>query len=83
MSERFLSSEEYDEQAHQLYNDGDYEGALEMLKEGLFVIPQCRRVMCGAGLRSSGQGGICVGEAGIRACSRPRQWARGRLGGPR
>ena len=31
MPEGFLSSEEYDEQAHKLYNDGDYEGALEML----------------------------------------------------
>ena len=35
MAERFLSSEEYDEHAHKLYNDGDYEAALEMLKEGL------------------------------------------------
>ena len=33
MPERFLSSEEYDEQAHLLYNNGDYEGALQMLKE--------------------------------------------------
>ena len=31
MPEGFLSSEEYDEQAHQLYNDGDYDAALEML----------------------------------------------------
>ena len=39
MPERFLSSEEYDEQAHRLYNDGDYDGALEMLKEGLSLYP--------------------------------------------
>ena len=30
MPMRFLSSEEYDEQAHKLYNDGDYDGALAM-----------------------------------------------------
>ena len=28
MSERFLSSDEYDEQAHQLYNEGRYDDAL-------------------------------------------------------
>ena len=39
MPEGFLSSEEYDEQAHQLYNAGDYDGALEMLREGLSLYP--------------------------------------------
>ena len=29
MPERFLGSEEYDEQAHKLYSDGNYDGALQ------------------------------------------------------
>ncbi len=37
--DRFLSSEEYDEKAHRLYNEGDFDGALEMLREGLSLYP--------------------------------------------
>lgn len=39
MSGHFLSSEDYDERAHRLYNEGDYAGALETLKEGLTLYP--------------------------------------------
>ena len=49
MAERFLSSEEYDEQAHKLYNDGDYEAALEMLKEGLSLYPNAVELYVGLG----------------------------------
>jgi Flp pilus assembly protein TadD len=49
MPEGFLSSEEYDEQAHKLYNDGDYEGALEMLKEGLSLYPNAVELYIGLG----------------------------------
>ena len=49
MPERFLSSEEYDEQAHKLYNDGDYDGALEMLKEGLSLYPNAVELYVGLG----------------------------------
>ena len=49
MPDRFLSSEEYDEQAHQLYNDGDYDGALEMLKEGLSLYPNAVELYVGLG----------------------------------
>lgn len=49
MAEGFLSSEEYDEQAHQLYNSGDYEGALEMLKEGLSLYPNAVELYVGLG----------------------------------
>jgi Flp pilus assembly protein TadD len=49
MPEAFLSSEEYDEQAHKLYNDGDYEGALEMLKEGLTLYPNAVELYVGMG----------------------------------
>ena len=49
MPERFLSAEEYDEQAHKLYNDGDYDGALEMLKEGLSLYPNAVELYVGLG----------------------------------
>ncbi|MGE0353300.1 MAG: tetratricopeptide repeat protein [Gemmatimonadales bacterium] len=39
MSDRFLSSDEYDEQAHQLYNEGRYDEALTVLTEGLSLYP--------------------------------------------
>ena len=35
----FLSSEEYDERAHQLYNEGRYDEAMELLRDGLEVYP--------------------------------------------
>ena len=62
MSERFLSSEEYDEQVHQLYNDGDYEGALEMLKEGLSLYPNAVE--------------LCVGMGYARLAREEYAWAR-------
>lgn len=49
MPDRFLSSEEYDEQAHKLYNDGDYDGALAMLKEGLSLYPNAVDLYVGLG----------------------------------
>ena len=49
MPDPFLSSEEYDEQAHQLYNSGDYEGALQMLKEGLSLYPNSVDLSVGLG----------------------------------
>ena len=49
MPEGFLSSEEYDERAHRLYNDGDYDGALEMLKEGLALYPNAVELYVGMG----------------------------------
>ena len=49
MPDPFLSSEEYDEQAHRLYNDGDYEGALAMLKEGLSLYPHAVDLYVGLG----------------------------------
>jgi len=49
MPDRFLSSEEYDEQAHRLYDDGDLDGALEMLKEGLSLYPNAVELYVGLG----------------------------------
>ena len=39
MSEAFLSSDDFDEQAHQLYNEGRYDEALNVLKEGIALYP--------------------------------------------
>ncbi|MDG2281898.1 MAG: tetratricopeptide repeat protein [Longimicrobiales bacterium] len=62
MPEGFLSSEEYDEQAHQLYNDGDYDAALEKLKEGLSVYPNAVE--------------LCVGLGYARLAREEYAWAR-------
>ena len=39
MSDAFLSSDDFDEQAHQLYNEGRYDEALTVLKEGITLYP--------------------------------------------
>ena len=62
MPERFLSSEEYDEQAHKLYNDGDYDGALDVLKEGLALYPNAVD--------------LCVGLGYARLAREEYAWAR-------
>ena len=47
--DRFLSSEEYDDKAHRLYDDGDFDGALEMLREGLSLYPNAVELYVGLG----------------------------------
>jgi Tfp pilus assembly protein PilF len=49
MPSPFLSSEEYDERAHQLYNEGHYEEALEVLREGLALYPHAVELHIGVG----------------------------------
>ena len=49
MATPFLSSEEYDEKAHRLYDQGDYETALETLKEGLRLYPSSVELHVGLG----------------------------------
>lgn len=49
MSFPFLSSEEFDEQAHQFYNAGEYEKALEVLQEGLRRYPDAVDLRVGLG----------------------------------
>jgi tetratricopeptide (TPR) repeat protein len=39
MSEAFLSSDDFDEQAHQLYNEGRYDDALAILRDGITLYP--------------------------------------------
>lgn len=49
MPHRFWSSEEYDDRAHDLYNSGDFDGALETLKEGLALYPNSVDLYVGLG----------------------------------
>jgi len=49
MPDPFLSSEEYDENAHKLFDDGDYDAALEMLQEGLRLYPHSVDLYVGLG----------------------------------
>lgn len=45
----FLSSEEYDERAHKQYDRGDYEAALDTLKEGVQLYPHAVELHVGLG----------------------------------
>jgi Tfp pilus assembly protein PilF len=45
----FLSSEEYDERAHQLYNEGQFDEALHVLREGLALYPNAVELHVGVG----------------------------------
>jgi Flp pilus assembly protein TadD len=49
MSSQFLSSEEYDERAHQLYNEGRCDEAIEVLQEGLAIYPNAVELHVGVG----------------------------------
>src|ERR687890_827377 len=52
----FLSSEEYDERAHQLYNEGQYDQALDTLREGLALYPTAVELHVGVGYALAGFG---------------------------
>jgi Flp pilus assembly protein TadD len=49
MATPFLSSEEYDERAHRYYDDGDYDAALDTLKEALRIYPHSVELYVGLG----------------------------------
>jgi tetratricopeptide (TPR) repeat protein len=49
MPTAFLSSEEYDEKAQQLYNEGQYDAALALLREGLRLYPNTVDLYVGLG----------------------------------
>ncbi len=49
MSEPFLSSDDYDERAHQLYNEGQYDEAIETLRRGLGLYPHAVELHVGMG----------------------------------
>lgn len=49
MSDPFLSSEDFAERAHQLYNEGRFDDALTVLREGLGVYPFSAELHVGVG----------------------------------
>jgi tetratricopeptide (TPR) repeat protein len=49
MSDPFLSSDEYDERAHQLYNEGHYDDAIDTLREGMGLYPHAVELHVGMG----------------------------------
>lgn len=49
MPASFMSSEEYDERAHTLYNDAKYDEALDVLREGLSLYPHAVELHIGVG----------------------------------
>src|SRR5256886_2590838 len=49
MSDPFLSSDEYDERAHQFYNEGQYDDAIDTLREGLGLYPHAVELHVGMG----------------------------------
>jgi tetratricopeptide (TPR) repeat protein len=49
MSEPFLSSDDYDERAHRLYNEAQYDEAIDLLREGLSLYPQAVELHVGMG----------------------------------
>ncbi len=49
MANPFLSSEEYDDRAHKLYDEGNYDSALDTLKEGLTLYPHSVDLYVGIG----------------------------------
>ncbi len=49
MADSLLSSEDYDERAHRMYDDGQYDSALTTLKEGLRLYPHSVELYVGLG----------------------------------
>ncbi len=49
MSGPFLSSDDFDERAHQLYNDGQYDEAVALLRDGLAMYPHAVELHVGMG----------------------------------
>jgi tetratricopeptide (TPR) repeat protein len=47
MSDPFLNSEDFAEQAHQLYNEGRYDEAIALLREGLAAFPYAAELRVG------------------------------------
>ena len=48
MSDAFLSSDDFDEQAHHLYNEGRYDEALSVLREGISLYPHAVELHIGS-----------------------------------
>lgn len=49
MPEAFWSSDEFDERAHQLYNEAQYDEAVDVLRQGLLLYPDAVELLIGMG----------------------------------
>ena len=49
MHEAFWSSDEFDERAHQLYNEAQYDEAVDILRQGLHLYPDAVELHIGMG----------------------------------
>ncbi len=49
MADAFWSSDEFDERAHQLYNEGQYDEAVDVLRQGLHLYPDAVELHVGMG----------------------------------
>jgi Flp pilus assembly protein TadD len=49
MSDPFLGSEDYSERAHELYNQGAFDEAIDILRDGLAVYPFTAELHVGLG----------------------------------
>jgi tetratricopeptide (TPR) repeat protein len=49
MHDAFWSSDEFDERAHQLYNEGQYDEAVDLLRQGLHLYPEAVELRVGMG----------------------------------
>ena len=49
MHDAFWSSDEFDERAHQLYNEGEYDQAVDVLRQGLQLYPDAVELQIGMG----------------------------------
>ena len=49
MHDAFWSSDEFDERAHQLYNEAQYDEAVEVLRQGLHLYPDAVELHIGMG----------------------------------
>ena len=72
MSDPFLSSEEYGERAHELYNQGAFDEAIEVLREGLAVYPFAAELHVGQGYARLAREAVASGAA----VQDPRGFAR-------
>ena len=81
MGTSFLSSEEYDELAHQHYDAGEYDEALRRAARGAGAVPRVRAAAGGPGVHARGPRGVRVGAPVLRAGAGAGPRVRGRLGG--
>ena len=78
MSDAFLSSDDFDEQAHQLYNEGRYDEALTVLKEGIALYPHAVELHIGKAYAHLAREEFAWSRRSFDNGARPRSRSRGR-----